>query len=116
MSEPVTESDFERVVAFVQTIPPGKVMSYGQVGGEVGLSARTVGWAMTQIWEQAPWQRVVGADGRLPIIKRSPTLHQTQRELLEAEGVGFLENGAVDMARFQVGRDEPPQTSLELEL
>ncbi len=116
MSEPVSESDFERVVAFVNTIPSGKVMAYGQVGREVGLSARTVGWAMTQIWEQAPWQRVVGADGRLPIAKRSPTLHQTQRELLEAEGVAFTESGAVDMARFQVGRepDDEPQTSLEI--
>ena len=34
------------VHARVRLIPPGQVMSYGQVGDEVGCSAREAGWAM----------------------------------------------------------------------
>ena len=99
------ETLMELVHARVRLIPPGQVMSYGQVGDEVGCSAREAGWAMNQApdAEDVPWQRVVGSDGRLRIGKRSPYLAQRQRELLEAEGVAFKENGDVDMAKHQAG-------------
>ena len=99
------ETLMELVHARVRLIPPGQVMSYGQVGEGVGCSAREAGWAMNQApdEEDVPWQRVVGSDGRLRIGKRSPYLAQRQRELLEAEGVAFKENGDVDMAKYQAG-------------
>jgi methylated-DNA-protein-cysteine methyltransferase related protein len=80
---------FDEIYAFVKTIPQGKVMSYGEVGQEVGATARQVGAAMRFAPEGVPWQRVVGSDGRLPIAKRAPELYQRQRELLEGEGVLF---------------------------
>jgi methylated-DNA-protein-cysteine methyltransferase-like protein len=94
----------ELVHVRVRQIPVGQVMSYGQVGDEVGCSAREAGWAMNQAHGgDVPWQRVVGSDGYLRIGRRSPELMQTQRELLEAEGVTFKANGCVDMAKYQAG-------------
>ena len=79
-------------------------MSYGQVGDEVGCSAREAGYAMNQAaGDDVPWQRVVGSDGYLRIGRRSPHLMQQQRDLLEAEGVTFKANGCVDMAKHQWG-------------
>ncbi len=106
------------VHARVRLIPLGQVMSYGQVGDEVGCSAREAGWAMNQaLREEIPWQRVMGSDGTLRIGKRSPSLMQAQRELLEAEGVTFKANGCVNMAKHQVGIiGEKALKTLELEL
>jgi methylated-DNA-protein-cysteine methyltransferase-like protein len=108
----------ELVHARVRLIPPGQVMSYGQVGDEVGCSAREAGWAMNQaLREEIPWQRVMGSDGTLRIGRRSPALMQTQRELLEAEGVTFKANGCVDMAKHRVGMiGKKAAETLEMEL
>ncbi|MBV9848462.1 MAG: MGMT family protein [Armatimonadetes bacterium] len=108
---------FEAIFAVVRAIPPGRVMSYGQVGRETGCAARTVGWAMANVPgdDSVPWQRVVGADGYLRIGRRSVALQDVQRKLLEREGVTFLENGCVDMARHQVGNEPPPTLELAFE-
>jgi len=110
------------VHARVRLIPPGQVMSYGQVGDEVGCSAREAGWAMNQAHGgDVPWQRVVGSDGYLRIGRRSPELMQEQRKLLEGEGVTFKENGCVDMRKHQggvIGKAAPaaPADTLDLGL
>jgi alkylated DNA nucleotide flippase Atl1 len=76
-------TEFARVVLdAVAQIPPGKVMSYGDVAEFVGRgSARTVGMVMAQYGSEVPWQRVVQASGR-------PFERQLQEalELLRAEG------------------------------
>ena len=95
---------FQSIFDVVRAIPVGQVMSYGQVGREIGCSARTVGWAMANALEgDVPWQRVVGADGYLRIGKRSVALQEAQRGLLEREGVAFTAGGCVDMTQHQVG-------------
>jgi alkylated DNA nucleotide flippase Atl1 len=50
-----------------------------------------------------PWQRVVGAGGRLPIAKLSPEAKLRQQQLLAEEGVCFHQRDGdrVDMARSQ---------------
>ena len=112
------ESDVtEPIYAFVRAIPPGLVVTYGQVAGslrEVSVTARGVGRVMQSVPPDVPWQRVVGAGGHLPIGKRSPELKMLQRKLLEAEGVGFRSetDDRVDMSRFQwseenVADDQP---------
>ncbi len=101
---------FQSIFEVVRAIPPGRVMSYGQVGAEIGVTARTVGWAMANALEgDVPWQRVVGADGYLRIGRRSAQLMDVQRRLLEREGVAFLGNGCVDMACHQVGVPDTPK-------
>jgi methylated-DNA-protein-cysteine methyltransferase-like protein len=93
---------FQSIYDFVRSIPAGQVMSYGQVGREVGCSARTVGWAMANALDgDVPWQRVVGADGYLRTGRRSIALQEAQRGLLEREGVTFQENGCVNMTSHQ---------------
>ncbi|MCW3095541.1 MAG: O(6)-alkylguanine repair protein YbaZ [Chthonomonadaceae bacterium] len=97
---------FQSVFDFVRAVPPGKVVTYGQVAGmleDVSLTARQVGAAMRSVPRDVPWQRVVGAGGLLPIAKISLELKSRQRELLEAEGVVFLPGNSerVDMRRSQ---------------
>ena len=101
---------FQSIYDLVRAIPPGQVMSYGQVGHEIGCSARTVGWAMANALDgDVPWQRVVGADGYLRIGRRSVALQEVQRKMLEREGVAFTEKGSVDMACHQVGTQATPE-------
>jgi methylated-DNA-protein-cysteine methyltransferase-like protein len=102
------ESYFDPIYAVIRRIPPGRVMSYGQVGREAGgISPRVVGWAMANpMDDDIPWQRVVGVDGYLRIGRRSVELQLQQRQLLEREGVTFLENDCVDMQHHQVGASD----------
>jgi alkylated DNA nucleotide flippase Atl1 len=53
------------VLDVVARIPPGKVMSYGDVAEYLGQgSARTVGAVMAKHGHEVAWQRVVQASGR----------------------------------------------------
>ena len=73
-------------------IPAGTVATYGQVARLAGMPrcARTVGYAMAANRDPSvPCHRVVDRFGG------------TQRALLEAEGVVFTPEGAVDLARCQ---------------
>ncbi len=80
-----------RVLAYCQKIPPGSVVSYGQLAALAGSirAARTVGQILhhnTTI--PVPWQRVVNARGALSTTCRDHPAH-AQKELLEAEGLRF---------------------------
>lgn len=93
----------EAVYEVVRQIPAGRVASYGQVARMVGRprNARFVGYALHVNPEPSviPCHRVVFKDGSL-----APGFafggEDEQRRLLEAEDVGFLPDGRVDMARF----------------
>jgi methylated-DNA-protein-cysteine methyltransferase-like protein len=93
---------FDQIREIASGIPYGHVMSYGQLGQMCGVSGQMAGWAMATVPMDVPWHRVVGAKGDLPTSRRSEELGRRQRELLEAEGVEFLENGLIDMKRFQI--------------
>ena len=94
----------EAVYEFVRTVPFGKVVTYGQVAGlieGVSLTPRQVGGKMASAPPDVPWQRVVGAGGHLPIGKKATSLMIKQRQILVGEGVTFLPNDRIDMARHQ---------------
>ena len=96
---------FDTINAIVREIPRGSVMSYGQVAGLAGTTARVAGWAMANVTEDdVPWHRVVGSDGYLRIGRRSPALKEVQQRLLREEGVSFKSEDTVDMAKHQVER------------
>jgi alkylated DNA nucleotide flippase Atl1 len=61
----VTDQDFvSRVLAVVESIPPGAVMSYGDVAAAIGSrAARGVGQVMAYYGSDVPWWRVVKASG-----------------------------------------------------
>jgi methylated-DNA-protein-cysteine methyltransferase-like protein len=81
----------EAVLRVVQIIPPGKVISYGQVAAYIGAprAARQVGWAMRSIEsaDNFPWWRVLNNAGKITIKGNMHSTAQLQKELLEAEGV-----------------------------
>ena len=53
-----------RVLDVVDAIPPGQVMSYGDVAEYVGAGGpRQVGQVMSRYGGAAPWWRVIHADG-----------------------------------------------------
>jgi alkylated DNA nucleotide flippase Atl1 len=53
------------VLDVVDRIPPGKVMTYGDVAELMGRgSPRTVGAVLSEHGREVPWQRVVQASGR----------------------------------------------------
>ncbi|MBH1935707.1 MGMT family protein [Streptomyces sp. AV19] len=56
----------ERVLAVAETIPPGRVMTYGDVAEWLGEGGpRQVGRVMALYGGAVPWWRVVRADGVL---------------------------------------------------
>jgi methylated-DNA-protein-cysteine methyltransferase-like protein len=99
-------SDFDNWVKavwhVVNGIPRGHVLTYGEVARLAGMSraARRVSLAMRRAPRRMklPWHRVINAQGKISIPEDSPG-HQRQQELLEREGVVFL-NGKIDLQRF----------------
>ena len=57
----------ERVYKLVRRIPPGRVMTYGQIAEILGdgYTARTVGFVMHASGDKTPWHRVINARGGL---------------------------------------------------
>ena len=72
----------EAVLEIVDAIPPGRVLSYGDVAALLGSrAARAVGSVLRRYGHAHPWWRIVRAGG-LP-----PTGHEAQaRAHYEAEG------------------------------
>ncbi len=88
---------FRAVYEIVAQVPRGRVVSYGQIARLLGSprAARQVGWAMRQCPDTLPWQRVVMGDGSIA----GGGWADLRRALLEDEGVPFLPDGRVDMAK-----------------
>ncbi|MGN1360113.1 MAG: MGMT family protein [Kiritimatiellia bacterium] len=94
----------ERVYEVVRRIPRGRVSTYGEVARLVGgVAAQAVGQALKRNPDVAtiPCHRVVGADGRVGgYFGRTESGGEgRKRRLLVAEGVVFLADGRVDLAR-----------------
>jgi methylated-DNA-protein-cysteine methyltransferase related protein len=91
----------ERVYAIVRRIPPGRVMTYGQIAellGE-GYTPRTVGFCMHSSPDGTPWHRVLNAQGACS-TGRVVLPHDKQQRLLELEGVVFDKNARCDLQTF----------------
>ena len=94
---------FEQIYLVVQSIPRGKVASYGQVARLAGNPrlSRVVGYALhvNRDPEHIPCYRVVNRFGETaPAFAFGGA--DRQRELLEADGVEFDENGRVKKEYF----------------
>jgi alkylated DNA nucleotide flippase Atl1 len=56
------------VLDIVDSIPAGRVMTYGDVAATLGSrAARLVGQVMAQFGSDAPWWRVIRASGQPPV-------------------------------------------------
>lgn len=95
------ETLMARVFALVRACPVGKVTTYGWLAKAVDYprGARMVGWFMNESAEGVPAQRVINSKGEL---SGSWAFGQRgrMRELLEAEGIVFSEDGRVDLKRY----------------
>lgn len=69
------------VAAVVRSIPPGHVMTYGDVAAVLGSRAsRAVGKVMAHEGADLPWWRVVRSGGLLPTGHESRALEQHRTE------------------------------------
>jgi alkylated DNA nucleotide flippase Atl1 len=92
----VTDDLAQRILACIEAIPPGSVMTYGDVAEYVGApSPRIVGRVLAMDDGSVPWHRVLRADGSL-----ASHLYTEQRQRLLAEGVRF-KGDRVDLANFR---------------
>lgn len=94
---------FDRVWKTVQTIPKGKVATYGQIARRIGTrDARRVGHALHANRDPlTPCHRVVFADGSLApgYAFGGP---DEQRKRLESESVEFTENAKVNLEKHRL--------------
>lgn len=105
---------FERIYKVVKTIPKGKVATYGQVALAAGNPrwSRVVGYALhvNPDPESIPCYRVVTKKGEVSSAFRFGGSN-IQVELLQADGIEFIDQKTVDMERFCV-RSLPPVESI----
>ena len=84
-----------QVFGYVLKIPVGRVVTYGDIAGLLGINPRVVGSVMAGIndtdLDTLPWHRVVGAGGTIPALKYG-FRGQVQINLLKDEGLEFSEN------------------------
>lgn len=93
----------ERVYEIVRRIPPGRVMTYGQIArilGE-GYTPRTVGYVLHAAEkEDVPWQRVINSQGKCSTGRLTIPVN-LQQSMLEQEGVEFHARERCDLGRYQ---------------
>lgn len=87
------EDYVEQVLRAVESVPAGRVTTYGAVADAVGrFGPRRVGNVMAQHGGGVPWWRVVRADGRPP-----PCHGGTAQAAYRAEGTPLRPSGRVDL-------------------
>ena len=98
-------SIFDKVYQVVKQIPIGYVATYGQIAEAVGNKrlSRVVGYALHVNPEPGviPCHRVVKRDGQVSEAFAFGGQNR-QVELLQAEGVSFIDETHVDMSRCRV--------------
>lgn len=102
----------ERVRAVVRDLPPGEVVTYGEVAAMAGRpgAARGAGAVLASSGDaQLPWWRVVYASGRLAPGKQADQAARLRSEGVEVEGAGGSERVRFDVSR--AGRSPRRSTS-----
>ena len=94
----MTTTFYKQVYKIVQSIPKGKVSSYGRIAQMLGRprAARAVGYALSALKDSksdapytsatVPWQRVVNSQGRISIRHHESTANR-QAQFLCSEGI-----------------------------
>ncbi|WP_158600497.1 MGMT family protein [Tessaracoccus antarcticus] len=78
----------ERILRAVEQVPQGRIVSYGDIAGLVGVGPRHVGNVLGRWGSGVAWWRVTNSQGELP----APLLPEALPHW-EAEGVSLKTNG-----------------------
>ncbi|WP_423406816.1 MGMT family protein [Heyndrickxia sp. MSNUG] len=93
----------EKVIKVIQSIPSGKVMTYGQIARAAGSprAARQVVRILHSMSEKyhLPWHRVINSKGEIGFD--DDEMFFTQKMMLEAEGIRFTSKKSISLAEFQ---------------
>ncbi|WP_454190998.1 MGMT family protein [Paenibacillus sp. Marseille-Q7038] len=93
-----------RVIDIIQSIPEGKVMTYGQVAALAGSprAARQVVRILHSMSEKynLPWHRVVNKQGEISMSDEWD--RSLQQSLLESEGIELDLSKQIDLTRYQI--------------
>lgn len=99
---------FQRFYALVDSIPKGRLATYGQIAKEAGLPrhARHVGHALRALprGSQLPWHRVLSASGQ--IAQRPGSSWSKQIRRLRSEGIEVSAKGRVRLASYRWDPEE----------
>jgi methylated-DNA-protein-cysteine methyltransferase-like protein len=109
----------ETVLKIVRAIPPGRVMSYGQVALYAARpnGAREAGAAMRSLGDTPdfPWWRVLNSAGEISISGNPDANAVMQRDLLQKEGVAFGGSFKLDMDKYRWHAEEDALRALGLD-
>ncbi|MCP9944670.1 MGMT family protein [Streptomyces somaliensis] len=95
----------ERVLEVAELIPPGRVMTYGDVAEWLGEGGpRQVGRVMALYGGAVPWWRVVRADGRLLPGHERRALGHYRAEATPLREAAPARGAAVPPPRLDMGR------------
>ncbi|WP_262387285.1 MGMT family protein [Streptomyces sp. TRM49041] len=95
----------ERVLEVAELIPPGRVMTYGDVAEWLGEGGpRQVGRVMALYGGAVPWWRVVRADGRLLPGHEQRALGHYREEATPLREAASAHGGASRLPRLDMRR------------
>ncbi|TCN26749.1 MGMT family protein [Mesobacillus foraminis] len=98
----------ENVIRIIRSIPPGKVMTYGQISSLAGSprGARQVVRILHSMSRkhQLPWHRVINSKGQIAL--KDEESYQEQLYMLEGEGVEIGLHGVIDLDKYRYHPEE----------
>lgn len=93
----------QEVIDIIKSIPRGKVATYGQIAKLAGYpnGARQVVRILHTCTARydLPWHRVINAKGEIALSIYNGA--DEQKALLEAEGIRFMDEFRIDLAKYQ---------------
>lgn len=99
---------FQRFYALVDSIPKGRLATYGQIAKEAGLPrhARHVGHALRALpnGTKLPWHRVLSASGQVALRPGDSANVQIKR--LRSEGIEISAKGRVRLVQYRWNPEE----------
>jgi methylated-DNA-protein-cysteine methyltransferase-like protein len=95
------KSYFEEVYHLVRSVPRGKVTTYGAIAKKLGMSPRTVGYALHLNPDplKTPCHRVVNFKGRVAPGYAFGGKGE-QRKRLEKEGIVFRDENHLEIKKY----------------
>lgn len=98
-----TQSLTKDLVLLLQHLPPGYIMTYGDIARYLGCHSRQTSRLLAQTDSALPWHRVVNHAGKISLTGAQ---YQLQKLKLLKEGVVFDTHDRVDLKHY---RWQPPE-------